>query len=314
MPPTPFALALRGARQKAGLSQAALGKRAGLTAPYISLLESGRRRPPSPSQVERLARALGLEPGAWLEQAALERSPAAVQRRIEGLDRERGRVTRARDRILTTSLFRVSRMPGLLAALGESPEETGSFGHLLVTLAGRMRGMRSAREAEARSAEILARVSARERDRLIEALPDVLAVAPVLPPPPATAGAPPSAPGAVPLEVRGGLAPDAPTQDTLHVDARWAMPGGFAWKLESDEGWPRLGAGDVLIVDPTATAREGDLVALHDGGRDLVRTLKRRGEREVLLEALRADVAPLRLPPEAFRPVGVITHVLRSVR
>src|SRR5687768_17955493 len=94
----PFSQTLRNARAQAGLSQAALGRRAGLTAPYISLLESGRRRPPSPPQVERLARALGLDPAPWLEQAALERSPAAVRKRLEGLDRERGKVSRARDR------------------------------------------------------------------------------------------------------------------------------------------------------------------------------------------------------------------------
>src|SRR5262245_25945703 len=122
-----FAQALREARQKAGLSQAGLGERAGLTAPYISLLESGRRRPPSPHQVERLARALALDPAPLLEQAALERTPAPIRRRLEGLDKERGKVSRARDRILTTTLFRVSRTPGLLEGMGESPEETGSF-------------------------------------------------------------------------------------------------------------------------------------------------------------------------------------------
>src|SRR5262245_7736470 len=173
-PAPAFAQTLREARQKAGLSQAALGQKAGLTAPYISLLESGRRRPPSPHQVERLARALALDPAPLLEQAALERTPAPIRRRLEGLDKERGKVSRARDRFLTTALYRVARTPGLLEGL-ESPEETGSFGSLMHQLVGRMRGVRSVREADDRSAEILARVSPRERDRLIERLPDVLA-------------------------------------------------------------------------------------------------------------------------------------------
>lgn len=310
--PGDFAKTLREARQKAGLSQAILGQRAGLTAPYISLLESGRRRPPSPHQVERLARALALDPAAWLEQAALERTPQPIRRRLEGLDKERGKVSRARDRILTTALYRVARTPGLLEGMGESPEETGSFGQLMQLLAARLRGVRSAREADDRRAEILARVSPRERDRLIERLPDVLggAAAPAL----AEPGAPTAAPLTVALEVRAGLSPEAAVLDVTHVDARWGPSGAFLWRLAGDEGWPRLEAGDLLLVDPAAAPADGDLVALRHGGHDLVRTLRRRGDEEVRLEALRPETAPLRLAAAEFRPAGTVTHVLRALR
>lgn len=308
-----FAQTLREARQRAGLSQAALGRRAGLTAPYISLLESGRRRPPSPPQVERLARALNLEPGPWLEQASVERSPLAVRKRLEGLDRERGKVSRARDRILTNTLFRFSQNPALLQAMGESPEEAGSFGHLIQMLTGRMRGVGSAREAEHRSGELLERVSARERDRLIEALPEMLAGQP--PPEPGGATGPVAVrPTTFSLEVRAGLTTGAPVEDHLHVDARWASAGAFLWRLASDDGWPRLAAGDLLLVDPVANLRDGDLVALHLDGRDEVRTLRRPTADAVRLESLRSDVPPLRLAADAFLPAGVVTHVLRTLR
>jgi transcriptional regulator with XRE-family HTH domain/SOS-response transcriptional repressor LexA len=310
--PGDFAKILREARQKAGLSQAALGERAGLTAPYISLLESGRRRPPSPHQVERLARALALDPAPWLEQAALERTPQPIRRRLEGLDKERGKVSRARDRILTTTLFRVSRTPGLLEGMGESPEETGSFGQLMQLLTARLRGVRSAREADDRRAEILARVSPRERDRLIERLPEMLGGTAEAAP--AAADTPTAAPLTVALEVRAGLAADALVLDVTHVDARWGPSGAFLWRLEGDEGWPRLESGDLLLVDPAAAPGDGDLVAVRHGGRDLVRTLRRRGDDEVRLEALRPEVAPLRLASGEFRPAGTVTHVLRSLR
>jgi transcriptional regulator with XRE-family HTH domain/SOS-response transcriptional repressor LexA len=306
-----FAQTLREARRTAGLSQAVLGQRAGLTAPYISLLESGRRRPPSPHQVERLARALHVDPGPWLEQAALERTPAPIRRRLEGLDKERGKVSRARDRFLTTALFRVARTPGLLEGLSEGPDDTGSFGQLLHLLVGRMRGIGSAREADDRRAEILERVSARERERLIERLPDVLGTpeSAAVPPAPATA-----VPVTVALEVRSGLAPEATVLDVTHVDARWGPGGAFLWRLAGDEGWPRLESGDLLLVDPASQPRDGDLVALRHAGRDLVRTLRRRGDDDLRLEALRPEVAPLRLAAGEFRPAGVVTHVLRSLR
>lgn len=55
-----FALALRAAREAKGISQRALARRCGLTAAYISLLESGRRAPERPA-VERIAAALDLD-------------------------------------------------------------------------------------------------------------------------------------------------------------------------------------------------------------------------------------------------------------
>jgi transcriptional regulator with XRE-family HTH domain len=59
-PPPAFAAALREARAGAGLTQAALARRAGCHFAHLSRLEAGTRRP-SAELVERLARALRLD-------------------------------------------------------------------------------------------------------------------------------------------------------------------------------------------------------------------------------------------------------------
>lgn len=52
--------AIKNARKRAGLTQEELGKRAGLSAAYVSQVESGRRVDPQFSSVVKLCRALGL--------------------------------------------------------------------------------------------------------------------------------------------------------------------------------------------------------------------------------------------------------------
>ena len=51
---------LKALREEKGLTQDALAKRARLTKPYISQLESGARKNPSLPALERLAKALGI--------------------------------------------------------------------------------------------------------------------------------------------------------------------------------------------------------------------------------------------------------------
>jgi transcriptional regulator with XRE-family HTH domain len=303
----PFAQRLKQARQKAGLSQLGLAEKAGLTAPYVSLLESGRRRPPSPPVIQRLAAALGLAPEPWFEQAALERSPGPIRKRLEGLDGERRKVQRARDKILSTALYRLSRHPGLVAGLGEPPgPDTAGLGQVLGKLAPRLRAVGSAREAGARSEEILAAVAPAERERLLDALPDVL---------PGTDAAPDAPPITRPVEVRASLDAAAPALDVVHLDARWAGPRAFLWRVDGDDGYPRLEAGDLLLVEPDCAPKDGDLVALRLGGRDQARVLHRRGD-ETRLDALRPEVPPLRLSAadlEAGRAlILAVSRVIRS--
>jgi transcriptional regulator with XRE-family HTH domain/SOS-response transcriptional repressor LexA len=315
-----FASALKAARLAAGLSQGGLAERAELTAPYVSLLESGRRRPPRPPLIERLAHALGLAPSALLDLAALERTPGPIRAQLEGMDRERSRVHRARDRMLSTTLFHLARNPEAIADLVHGTQEAGLFRGALGRVGTRLKAVGSAKEARARSHELLDPLPSAERDRLLEALPDVLAMGA------SPAGAAPAvrAPSTAPnadeatappltleVELRASLAADAPATERIHVDARWARPGTFLWRLGSDDAWPRLEAGDLLLVDPRRAPRDGDLVALQHEGRELVRVLRLRDDGEVRLEALRPEIAPLRLPA---RPptLGVVVHALRT--
>ncbi len=314
-----FAQAFRAARHAAGLSQAALAQKAGLTAPYISLIEARRRRPPSPPLIERLAKARGVKPDAQLDQAAQERTPGAIRKRLEGLDRERGRVHQARDRILSTTLFNLAQRPEVLADLDLAGAEGLWFKGVLGRLGGKMRGVRSAHEARARSEELLDPLPSAERDRLMEALPDVVSDGPSEGGPSPARGETPTGgsatgqgPVGVRLEVHAALVPRASATEALVVDARWAATGAFLWRLAGDEAHPRFEAGDLLLVEPGRTAEEGDLVALRHEGRDILRLFRRQGG-EVRLEALRPELAPLRLSAAAFAPVGVVTHVLRSM-
>lgn len=65
-PPAPtFSSRLRALRAEAGLSQAALAERAGLTTLGVSQLETGRRRDPSWQTVQALAAALEVSTEAF---------------------------------------------------------------------------------------------------------------------------------------------------------------------------------------------------------------------------------------------------------
>jgi transcriptional regulator with XRE-family HTH domain len=54
-------------RERKGWSQAELARRAGLTQPYIVMIESGARKNPSLKVLGKLAKALGVEVAALLK-------------------------------------------------------------------------------------------------------------------------------------------------------------------------------------------------------------------------------------------------------
>jgi transcriptional regulator with XRE-family HTH domain len=65
-------------RYELGLSASAVAIRAGMTQPEVTLIENGRLKP-SPAQLEKLARALGVtRPAALLEEVRLIDSQQAV--------------------------------------------------------------------------------------------------------------------------------------------------------------------------------------------------------------------------------------------
>ena len=83
-----FAEFLRAAREKAGITQAALAARCRLTGSYISLLESGRKPAPSDRVVKHLAEALDLPAGSALEVAHLDRAPEDLRRALDRLRKD----------------------------------------------------------------------------------------------------------------------------------------------------------------------------------------------------------------------------------
>jgi transcriptional regulator with XRE-family HTH domain len=58
---------LKKLRQKKGLTQEEVAMRAGVTKPYIAMLESGARKNPSLELVKKLAKALKVTVGELLE-------------------------------------------------------------------------------------------------------------------------------------------------------------------------------------------------------------------------------------------------------
>ncbi len=89
-----FARILRSCRQKAGLKQSELAQKVGVTGPYISLLESGKRPPPADEVTLRLERALDVAPKTLLRLAHIARTPEDI-RRVTDLERlyAEGRLT-----------------------------------------------------------------------------------------------------------------------------------------------------------------------------------------------------------------------------
>jgi transcriptional regulator with XRE-family HTH domain len=330
-----FAAALKAAREAAGLSQAALARRAGLTGSYVCVLEAGRRRPPSPKVVAALAKVLGVDDGPLQELAGVERSPAGVRQRLERLDREHGRALRTRDRVLTTTLFHIAHRPTVMNPLGvgEFPDLSHLQRSLLGRLVDRVRGVRSMREAEERADEILEDAGPRDRDALAAVLPRVLnggaeptaasptsAAAPVPPvvaplvPPPTPAPTPvPEAGVALPVRERlaGGAGTASFTVDRAMV-APSDSPHAFLWRVSTDEAWPKVERGDLVLVDPDVAPSPGDLVAFDHDGRDHLRAYAVHGD-EVRLQSPRAEVPPIRLPRSQFRARGVVRWVVRAL-
>jgi HTH-type transcriptional regulator, competence development regulator len=66
VPPRRFRV-LKRLREEKGLSQADLAEKAGVTAPYITQLETGKKANPSLDVLRRLAKALGVPVAELLE-------------------------------------------------------------------------------------------------------------------------------------------------------------------------------------------------------------------------------------------------------
>jgi len=300
-----FADTLKEARLAAGLSQAALARRANLTGSYISVLESRRRPPPSPRVVKALCKAMGIKDRTLLEAAALERSPPTVRRRLERMRSERGKIHKARDRLLTTTLFHVAQRPRAIDPLGGYlglPEDQQA---VLTMLLGRFRAVRSVREAEAQSEELLEGTTPALRDELMSTLPEVLSSEDETP---TTVEPLPFV--RIPVLRIPGMS-DVSDEHVV-LDARLGRDVSYAWRAVGDDGYPRVEPGDLLLIARVSDPEDGDLVLLREA------THLRLGyyslvDEEVRIAFPRPDVPPLRIPERTFHLEGVVRGVIREL-
>ncbi|MFV1958831.1 MAG: helix-turn-helix domain-containing protein [Planctomycetota bacterium] len=301
-----FSTALKAARLEAGLSQAALGRRAGLTGSYISFLESGRRRPPTPRVIRALCQALAIPEGPLQEAAALERSPPQVRRRLERMRRERKRARRLRDRLLTTTLFHLTQGPRALDPLGHFLGLPADQQAVLDRVLARLRGVHSTREADSRAEVLLEGVPGRDREALVRILPQAIVPGNGPGPPPEKEAiedlkeevAVDEAPSPVFREVPvfEDLGRGRRPIDRVIADPRQASRDALFWRAHGDDGHPRVEAGDLLLLEPRAKPRDGDLVVLRHEGRIRFGTYRHQGE-AVQITFPRPEVPPLRIPP-----------------
>jgi repressor LexA len=82
----PLGTRIRQQRRRLGLTQDELAGRAGISKPYLSLIETGRiTNPPSDEKLNRLEQSLGFTPGDLLGQAHLQRTPRDVRAVLQKL-------------------------------------------------------------------------------------------------------------------------------------------------------------------------------------------------------------------------------------
>jgi transcriptional regulator with XRE-family HTH domain len=216
-----FATVLKSARERSGLTQVQLARSCDLTGSYISLMESGRRPPPSDDVVRRLAEVLAIPEEELLRHAHMERAPGelrdTVMRLREQARKERTLRERTAEALVPFSLWGmdVTSLPSHHRASAGEGAGSGVMSALsrLLDLARSSPDLASFREQSRRTLESLS-----EDDRR-----DVVEQAPL-------------------------LAERAPIARVRRFTA--AAPG-----LP-----PEVRTGDLLLVDPAAVARAGDIV------------------------------------------------------
>jgi transcriptional regulator with XRE-family HTH domain len=114
---------IRRQRRRLGLTLDELAGRAGLSKPYLSLIETGRvPNPPSDQKLQRLEQSLGFPAGELLTQAHVQRTPRDVRALLEKLLHQKAAASQAvgnsggvmlEDAFLTGMLQELARMPAM---------------------------------------------------------------------------------------------------------------------------------------------------------------------------------------------------------
>jgi transcriptional regulator with XRE-family HTH domain/SOS-response transcriptional repressor LexA len=304
---TSFADHLREARRKAGLTQAELGERAGLTGSYVSLLESGKKPPPSDRVLSRLSRALGVSEANFAEAAHLDRTPEDVRQKILALSRRLDRERRLTHRMLAGWLTFPSFFGPFLRA-GDPLISRRLGGKRRLRLEKILRRLVPIATGQENSAEevleFLASLPDEDREILAVALPEIAL--------PSAATATASGAAAAGPEPAGRSGPEAAPPVLAALPPRGGDTGSFRLRVEDDDMLPRIEPGDVLVVDPDASARPGDMVVVRAGDGFRVRHLVAAAGRRLTLTAPNPRVAPEEAGPGDL--AGVVREVRRVLR
>ncbi len=294
-----FAKVLREIRLRVGISQTELGDRVGLTGSYISQLESGLRRPLIGRRIEALCQALGVPPDELQEAAELERSSPIVRRKIEAMQRERQKVTRARNRFIAQILFHLAHIDED-EALDLSPIPTAQHG-LVEKLIRRASDMDSMKQIERELNLLFEGVAAKDSDRLMHTLPIVFqrlrsSTSDSLPPTTVLA----MNDGVRVFPIRENFTDDVADQNVPSVfgpaeSAPTTLSENAFWfRIANDESYPRYFKNDLVLLDPNHPAEDGDWCVLRRNDAFHVRLLRKHGT-DVSAESIRPDLAPIRL-------------------
>ncbi|MGQ0615328.1 MAG: helix-turn-helix domain-containing protein [Planctomycetaceae bacterium] len=288
-----FASLVRTARTQRGWTQAQLAEAAGMTPSYISFLENRKKPPPSDQAVESLAHALKTPAGPLLEQAHLERAPEPLQRKVKALSQSLRREVRSRFVLLESLLPPLlSGPPALLDATLASIRISEARRRRLREVL-RILGRERIEEAS-RLSRMLDRLPARDRRALMDALP-------------ALAGSTLRLPHRAKSALR--YAPPAAGEAKVAYELR----------AEQEVAAAHVQAGDLLQVDPSLAARDGDWVVLRGAEEPCLRRVLDTGAGWRLCAAPGGEETPL-MDARSLASyleklgAGVITEIRRPMR
>ncbi|MEM7628734.1 MAG: S24 family peptidase [Planctomycetota bacterium] len=119
---------IRARRSALRLSLAEVGDRVACAKSYLSLIETGRKGPPSDDIIERLEGALSLPAGRLVRLAALERTPEPVRRDLERFESDRRRLRELRRLVERGGLDEAFRTGSLARLIGDQVREASGAG------------------------------------------------------------------------------------------------------------------------------------------------------------------------------------------
>jgi repressor LexA len=125
----------------------------------------------------------------------------------------------------------------------------------------------------------------------------------------------PVAPGGVPLPVLGSVPAGMPaealaqTDDFFSVDEAIAKKANFALRVKGDSMYPTLWEGDLVLVQFTPSAEDGDIVVASVDGDDATVKKLRKTTREVYLEPINPAYPVIR--DREIAVVGRVTSLIR---